>query len=129
MVRVIVGLFLIAHGLIHLLYVTPPPKDDPSYPFVPETRWFARAAGLEPGPAKGVARALAIACVALFVIAGIGLLANADLWKAAAVGGSAVSLVLMLLFFHPWLVLGIAIDVAIIGSVLSWHVPASLFEG
>jgi len=68
-----------------------------------------------------------IACVALFVIAGIAP-ANADLWKAAAVGGSAVSLVLCALL-PPWLVLGIAIDVAIIGSVLSWHVPASLFEG
>ena len=128
MVRVIAGLFLVAHGLIHLMYVTPPPKDDPKYPFVPEERWFPRAVGLEPGAAKGVARTLATTCVVLFVIAGIALLANTSLWKPAAVTGSVVSLVLMLLFFHPWLVFGIAIDAAIVATVLSLHIPASLFE-
>jgi hypothetical protein len=44
-----------------------------------------------------------------------------------AVVGSAVSLVLMLLFFHPWLAIGVAIDVAIVASIWSWHAPASLF--
>jgi len=128
MVRIVAGLFLVVHGLVHLLYVTPPPKDDPKYPFVPEERWFTRAVGLAPAAAKGVARTLAIVCVALFVIAGIALLANASLWKPTAVGGSLVSLVLMLLFFHPRLVFGVAIDVAIVASVLFLHVPASLFE-
>ena len=39
MVRTVVGLLLIAHGLVHLLYLMPRPEDDQSYPFVPETRW------------------------------------------------------------------------------------------
>jgi hypothetical protein len=65
----------------------------------------------------------------LLVISGIALLADAALWEPTAVIGATISLVLMVLFFHPWLVFGIAIDVAIMGSVLSWHVPASLFEG
>lgn len=52
MLRIVVGLFLITHGLVHLLYLAPRPEDDPSYPFVPESRWFARAVGLEPVPAS-----------------------------------------------------------------------------
>lgn len=127
--RILAGLFLIAHGLVHLLYLAPRPEDDPNYPFVPEGRWFARALGLAPSTAKAVAGALAVACMVMLVISGIALLAGAALWEPTAVLGAAISLVLMVLFFHPWLVFGIAIDVAIIGSVLSWHVPASLFEG
>ena len=128
MLRVVVGLFLIAHGLVHLLYFAPPPEDDPRYPFVPEDRWFAKALGLRPSAAKAVVGTLAVVSALAFVVSGIALFASAELWQPAAVVGSAVSLVLFVLFFHRWLVFGIAIDVAIIGSVLSWHVPASLFE-
>ena len=127
MVRVIVGLFLVAHGLVHLLYFVPRP-DDPAYPFVPKDRWFAKALGLQPSAAKAVARTLAVVCAIALAISGVALLASADLWEPAAVVGSATSLLLMLLFFHPWLVIGIAIDVAILASVLSLHVPSSLFE-
>ena len=128
MLRILAGLFLIAHGLVHLLYLGPRPEDDPSYPFVPEDRWLPRAIGLQPSAAKALAGTLAVVCMVALVVSGIALLANAELWQPMAVAGSVVSLVLMLLFFHPWLAFGIAIDVAIIVSVLSWHVPASLFE-
>lgn len=124
----IAALFLIAHGLVHLLYLAPRPKDDPNYPFVPEERWLPQALGLSPSAAKAVAGALAVVCALAFVVSGIALLANVSLWQGAAVAGSGASLALMLLFLHPWLALGIAIDVLILGSVLSWHVPASLFE-
>ncbi len=128
MARVVVGLFLIAHGLIHLLYATPRPADDGSYPFVPESRWFPRALDLEVGTARAIARVLAILAVIGFVVTGIALLANAEVWEPLAVVASVISLALLLLFFHPWLLIGIAIDVAIIASVLWFHVPATLFE-
>jgi hypothetical protein len=128
MVRLGVGLFLIAHGLVHLLYLRPRPEDDPRYPFVPEDRWFARTLGLHSSAAKVVAGTLAVACAIALAISGVALLASADLWEPAAVVGSAISLVLMLLFFHRWLLIGVAIDVAILASVLSLHIPASLFE-
>jgi hypothetical protein len=127
MVRILVGLFLVAHGLVHLLYFAPRP-DDPTYPFVPEDRWFARFPGFRPSAARAVARTLAVVCAIGFAISGVGLLASANLWEPAAVIGATASLVLMVLFFHPWLVIGIAIDVLILASVLSLHVPPSLFE-
>ena len=128
MLRIVAGLFLIAHGLVHLLYFAPPPEDDPRYPFVPGDRWFARALGLQTGTAKAVAGTIAVICAIAFAVSGIALLANAAVWEPAAVIGSGISVVLFALFFHRWLVFGIAIDLAIIASVLSWHVPASLFE-
>ncbi|HEX6230809.1 MAG TPA: hypothetical protein VF029_03775 [Actinomycetota bacterium] len=128
MLRIVVGLFLIAHGLVHLLYLGPRPEDDPRFPFVPEDRWFARAVGLEPGGAKAVAGGIAIACALVLLVSGIALFVDADLWEPTAAIGAVISLVVLLLFFHRWLLIGIAIDVAILASVWSLHVPASLFE-
>lgn len=129
MTRVILGAFLVAHGLVHLLYVTPGPKDDPAHPFVPGSRWIVRAVGIAPGTAKAVAGAMAVLSAVLFAVAGIAALADASMWQPTAVVASVCSLVLMLLFFHPWLLIGIAIDVAIIADVAWLHVPASLFAG
>jgi hypothetical protein len=127
--RFVVGLFLIAHGLVHLMYLGPRPEDDPRYPFVPETRWLSRVLGLEAGTAKAIAGALAVLCALILVVAGISLFMNAGPWEPAAVIGAAMSLALLLLFFHPWLMIGITIDLAIIAGVTAWHVPSSLFDG
>ena len=128
MVRTVVGLLLIAHGLVHLLYLMPRPEDDPSYPFVPETRWSAKVVGLEPSIAKIVAASLAVAVAVVLLVSGIALFADVDIWKVAAATGSLLSLALLLLFFHPWLTIGIAIDVAILTDVWFAHLPASLFD-
>jgi hypothetical protein len=128
MVRTVVGLLLIAHGLVHLLYLMPRPEDDPSYPFVPETRWSAKLVGLEPSTAKIVAVSLAVAVAVVLLLSGIALFADADIWKVAAATGSLLSLALLLLFFHPWLTIGIAIDAAILTDVWFAHLPSSLFD-
>ena len=128
MVRTVVGLLLIAHGLVHLLYLMPRPEDDPSYPFVPETRWSAKLVGVEPSTAKTVAASLAVAVAAVLLVSGIALFADADIWKVAAATGSLLSLALLLLFFHPWLTIGVAIDVAILTDVWFAHLPSSLFD-
>lgn len=127
MLRLAAAGFLILHGLIHLSYLTPRP-DDPKYPFRPEGSWFASAFGLSPASAKAIAGALAGIAVAASVLAGIGLLASADLWKPAAVVGAVASFVVLALTFHPWLTLGVLIDVVVVASVVSAHWPAALFE-
>lgn len=126
--RVAVALFLAAHGLVHLMYFAPKPKDDATYPFVPESRWIARVLGLTPGAAKALSRAFAVVTAVAFVAAAVALLADASAWEPAALIASGVSLMLMLLFFHPWLSIGIAIDLAIVASIGWLHVPASIFE-
>jgi hypothetical protein len=128
MVRAVAGVFLIAHGLVHLLYLLPRPENDPTYPFVPETRWFSGAVGLEAGAAKTTAAALSIGVALVFLISGIAVFANADIWAAAAAVGSLLSLTLLVLFYHPWLSIGVVIDIAILADVWFAHAPSSLFE-
>lgn len=127
MLRLAAGAFLICHGLVHLLYVTPKPED-PKFPFVPERTWFATAAHLGVTAAKALFVSLAVAVVLAFAISGVALFVNASWWQPMALVGSAISLAVLLLGFHPWLAFGVAIDVAILASVFSAHWPAALFE-
>ena len=64
-----------------------------------------------PSTAKIVAVSLAVAVAVVLLVSGIAVFADADIWKVAAATGSLLSLALLLLFFHPWLTIGIAIDV------------------
>jgi hypothetical protein len=112
------GAFLILHGLVHLSYLAPK-VDDPHYPFVPERSWVATAAHLEVGTARSVFSALAVATAIAYAAAGVGLVLDAGWWPALAVAGSIGSLTVLLLGFHPWLVLGVAIDVGVIALALS----------
>ena len=98
------GLFLVAHGLVHLAIWLPAPKQDA--PFDPGYSWLF-------GAVRRPARALAVAAGALFALAGVLVLAGADAGAALAVAGAAVSLALVLLTFHPWLLGAVAIDVAV----------------
>jgi len=126
--RFAIGLFLVAHGLVHLLYLAPRPQDDPSYPFVPEDRWLPRILDLAPGTAKAIARAGAVVTAAVLAVSGVALLVDAAVWEPTAAVGAGLSLALLFAFFHRWLTIGIAIDVAIVASVVWLHVPPSLFD-
>ena len=91
-----------AHKLVHLAIWLPAPKQDA--PFDPGYSWLF-------GAVRRPARALAVAAGALFALAGVLVLAEGG--AALAVTGAAVSLALVLLTFHPWLLGAVAIDVAV----------------
>jgi hypothetical protein len=99
------GIFLIAHGLVHLAVWLPEPKEDA--PFDPGRSWLL-------GESRWLTRALATMACALLVLAGGLVVAGAGLGSGLAVAGAGVSLVLVLLSFHPWLLGAVAIDVAIV---------------
>jgi hypothetical protein len=125
MVELATGAFLILHGLVHVGYLTPAPED-PRYPFVPERAWFVGAIHLEPTAARALFVAVASLAVLALTLAGIGVFVSTGWWPAFAVAGSVASLVVLVLGFHPWLVLGVAIDLAILAAVAAgW--PAALF--
>ena len=118
MLELATGAFLIAHGLVHLLYLAPK-VDDPQFPFVPERSWFAAAVHLEVGAARAVFSSIAVVTALAYAVAGLGVVLDAGWWPALAVAGSAASLTVLLLGFHPWLVFGVAIDVGIVALALS----------
>jgi hypothetical protein len=109
-VSVLGGLFLVAHGLVHLAIWLPAPKEDA--PFDPGYSWLL-------GAVRRPARTLAVAAGVLFALAGVLVLAGADAGAAVAVAGAAVSLALVLLTFHAWLLGAVVIDVAIAGVALT----------
>jgi len=99
------GLFLVAHGLVHIaVWVSPQPPDAP---FDARHSWIL-------GDAVSLTRALAMICCVLFVMAGILVLAGAGVGATLAAAAAAISLLLVLVAFNPWLLAAIAVNLAII---------------
>jgi len=117
------ALFLAAHALIHASFVAPRPPvsaGGPEWPFDLAHSWMLSPLGLD-GDAS---RLLGIALIG-FTIIGFGVAAlstvgafGEGVFAAGIVAGSVASILLLALFFHPWLVLGIGIDVVILWAVL-----------
>ena len=115
--------FLVAHALIHLGFVSPRPKaaaGGPAWPFDLDRSWILTPLRVPPG----LLRALGIVLLVL-ILAGASLAAvtalgigPASLFVPGIVLGSVASAGMLLLFFHPWLTLGIVIDVALLWAVL-----------
>lgn len=118
--RIVLALFLIAHGLVHILYVVPEPEQKaggPEWPFHLDQTWALPSAGS--AAVRGLGILLLALTVAGFVLAGIALLANLGWWSGAAIAAAAASTALLGLFFHPLLVLGLAINVFVVSVAAS----------
>jgi sulfite exporter TauE/SafE len=74
----------------------------------------------------GPARVAALAATVLLIAAGLGLWADADWWRPAAVAGLATSLGLMIVYFDRWFLFIEAVNAALIVGILwlSWPSPA-----
>jgi len=117
---------LFAHGWVHVMFAFPQP--DPAtagaatWPFDMAGSWLISDAGIDIGLVRGLGTALmAAVCVgfALAAFSTVGVLVPADWWAGLVVGSATGSLVLLTMFFAPPLLLGYAIDVALIGLVLA----------
>jgi hypothetical protein len=107
MLRVLFGVFLIAHGLITFGIWAAPVTEQA--PFNPSRSWLL-------GDTRMLAVALAVVAAIAFVVTGGGFLAQQDWWALAAVAAGAVAVLLMALYFSPWLSAGILISAAILYS-------------
>lgn len=117
--------FLIAHGLIHLvMWVVPPkPKEGAAaQPFDPSHSWLL-------GDRRAPAKVGALTAAAVLALAGLGLWAGADWWRALAVAGLATSLGLMVLYFDRWFLLIQAVNTALIVGLLWLSWPSQAMVG
>jgi hypothetical protein len=106
-VRIAVGALLVAHGLVHLLFVA---DDVPEFTF--EGSWL-----LPDAAARTIGLALMAATIGVFALAGLavwGVPGLAGNWPVLTIVGAAVSLALLGAFWHVQMVFGAAIDVALI---------------
>jgi hypothetical protein len=117
LVRTVIGVVLVAHGLVHLLWWAP--SDDPAWPFRRDRSWLLPAA----------TRPLVAASLVGLVVGGFALLGLAvwgvpvltAIWPVLAIVAAAASLAALVLFWDRRLLAGVAIDVAVL--VVAWWQP------
>lgn len=120
---VLVALLLVAHGAIHLGFVSPAPpatQGGPAWPFDLGRSWLLQPIGVGGSIARLAGAALVVLVLAGYAATALAVLGwlPASMFRPGMVLGSVASLVLLALFFHRWLVLGLVIDVALLVAVL-----------
>jgi hypothetical protein len=114
LVRIVLGVLLVAHGLVHVLWFAP--NDDPAWPFR-----LDRSGLLSESTRKPVAVALVAVIVAGFGLLGLavwGVPGLGSIWPGLAIGAAVASLAALVLFWDRQLLLGVAIDVTLIAVAL-----------
>jgi hypothetical protein len=122
---------LIAHGLVHALFLVPAPATGTGgreWPFDLGRSWPVTKASLDPGLARLIATFLIVVIAGAFALAALatlGLVVPSGWWGGLVVIGAVASLVLLVLAFDPQLVLGIGIDIALLVVVFGsfWSPP------
>lgn len=131
--KFIVALFLIAHGLVHAGLAAAPNPDDPdaragAFFTSPGRSWLFHRLGSDQNIVQWIGVILVAIATVGFVLAGLGVFGVPgleELWRSIAVVSSIFSLILLVLFWHPWLILGVVIDIAILVSLLWINWPTS----
>lgn len=107
LLRIVIGFLLVAHGLVHLLYLT---DDVPEFSL--DNSWL-----LPESASRSAALVLMWATIAAFTLLGLavwGVPGLNSIWPALAIIGSALSLLLLVAFWSWSLMFGILINLAII---------------
>ena len=115
LIRIVVGVILVAHGLVHLLYLTSDAQD-PNYPFTLEQSFLPHTAR------RPVAYLLLGATVAVFALLGLavwGLPGLAGVSAPLAIAAAGASLALLIAFWDTRLLTGVAIDLVLVAIAVS----------
>lgn len=112
-----------AHALIHAAFLGPRPPataGGPPWPFELGHSWILDPLGVGRERERLVGIALVAITLGGFALASVAALGIGPpgLWIPAAEVGSVGSLALLIAHFHPWLLLGVAIDLGLIWTVL-----------
>lgn len=119
--RILIGLFLLGHGFVHARWQLWWPGGGP------RTSWLLRSAG------EGTLRSLGMTVFVLaaigFFAAGLGVFIQQGWWRPVAMISSLVSLLVMVALWYRGLIVGAAIDVAILIALLWMHWPSASAVG
>jgi hypothetical protein len=124
--RVAIAALLLAHALVHVAYLAPRPAatpGGPAWPFNLDHSWLLGQLGAGPELTRWLGIALIAATIAGFAVAAIAAvgIGPGGLWSAALTLGAIASAAVLLIFFHPWLVLGLVIDSLALWAALVGH--------
>jgi hypothetical protein len=125
----LVAAFLLAHGLVQLVFLVPQPASTTTaaggiaWPFDMTKSWLITRLTLGPAVVRAIGTALLVVIAGGFTLAAlatVGWLVPASWWAPLVVIPSVASIVLLVAFFSPSLILGLVID-----AVLLWLALAS----
>ncbi|MCP4543014.1 MAG: hypothetical protein GY832_38350 [Chloroflexi bacterium] len=99
MSRFIVGVFIVLHGLVHLLYSGQSRRLFELQPGMvwPDGAWAFRLVGIE--ATRLLASIFYALAAAGFVAGGVGLLVKQTWWRPAAIGSAIFSAIIIILFW------------------------------
>lgn len=134
--RILFAIFLIAHGLMTMSLATVPVPIQGALrtPYFPgwwranvDDAWPAIRMGLNLSLVRTAGWLLWLVILALFFAAGAGLLGLTGLtgltgiWQTLALIAAVLSLILLAFYWHPWLVVGVLLNIGIVAGVyLGW---------
>lgn len=113
---------LIGHGVVHTMFAITPAASagGQEWPFDMTRSWLATGTGIDLSVVRALGWGLIVIVVAGLVLGAlstVGLVVPAGWWQPVVGGSAVVSIVLLVLFFNPQLVLGIGIDVVLLWAV------------
>ena len=132
MVRIVFGIFLILHGLVHLLYYGQSARRFELQPGLlwPDGSWaFSKLLG--EGATRSLAGILLILVAVGFIAGGIGLFIQQAWWRPVVIGKATFSSALFILFWDGGTraldqkgAVGLLINLAILAVLIFLHWPS-----
>lgn len=116
MITTLVVAFLLAHGLIQFAIWLPHLTADPAKPapFRPEHSAVLTKTAVSRTTARKISSVLAAAAGVGFLLTGLAVVIDAGWTVGIAVVASLLGLALKALFFNPWLLFGITLDLGVL---------------
>ena len=121
--KTIIAIFLILHGLVHAILAMVPDPNAPEARFATffSRSWLLANLGLSEPVSRAIAMVLAVLATIGFVATGLALLDVLfpfDWWQTLAIVSAVVSLLLLIIFWNLYLVVGVAIDGLLLAALL-----------
>lgn len=126
MVNTIVAIFLILHGLVHAILVMVPNPKEPGSGFATffSQSWLSSGLGLSQSAGRSLAILLAAIATIGFIATGLALLdilVPFDWWRPLALASAVISLLLLVIFWNTYLIVGVLIDIAFLVALLAFN--------
>lgn len=127
MTTFLVAGFLALHGLLHLAVWLPKPAPDPVHPppFEPDHSRVLTAVHVPVRSVHALAIGLASGACAAYLLAAVTVATGASFAVGVAVAAALLGLVLKGLYFHPWLSVGVLLDLGVLAAAF-WEWPVAL---
>ena len=131
MLKIALAIFIITHGLVHaILAIAPNPADPNAKPgaffTAPDRSWLLPQFGLNAATMQWIGIILVGLSTLGFILAGLGIFGIAGLsaiWRTVAIFSAILSLLLLITFWHPWLPVGVLIDIVTLVALLVVNWP------